>query len=128
MNLTYYKQYDHDRELILQNIRSAVYYERLDPKGPLKGKITVENPLVQNYFTRVETKKGPVYLANNGWVWGANARIDFASAACNYYWTRSVIIWGDCVKLRYSIAAVDDCSPYIGMEINLKTILGYGAS
>lgn len=65
-------------------------------------------PLIEAYFTHVpENKrtskhaKGALALANNGWIWNANPLQDFAGPDSHSYLRREVIVWGDCVKLRY---------------------------
>lgn len=66
---------------------------------------TFSLPLVESYFTRVgaKAKENPhVYsLANNGWIWDADPLANFAELPSKAYLRREVIVWGDCVKLRY---------------------------
>jgi hypothetical protein len=45
--------------------------------------------------------KGSLALANNGWIWANNPLEDFAGPQSRAYLRREVIVWGDCVKLRY---------------------------
>ncbi|RKP27705.1 glycogen debranching enzyme [Syncephalis pseudoplumigaleata] len=115
VNLPYYRQYDADMAAAITNITNTLRYERLDAHGPRRGAITREQPLVTTYFTRlplndttrVHTKEARV-LANNGWIWGGNPLHDFASAESAAYLRRDVIVWGDCVKLRYGSSRADN--------------------
>jgi len=63
------------------------------------------NPLVESYFTRLAPTPGAnplVYsLVNNGWIWDADPLQNFALLPSKSYLRREVIVWGDCVKLRY---------------------------
>ncbi|KAF9301462.1 hypothetical protein BGZ74_006694 [Mortierella antarctica] len=108
VNLDYYKAYDQDVETIVSNVENRVKYIRLDPHGPRLGPITEENPLVETYFTRLPDNErtavhpnGSTALVNNGWIWNADPLRDFAGKDSHAYLRREVIIWGDCVKLRY---------------------------
>jgi hypothetical protein len=47
-------------------------------------------------------------LANNGWIWDGNPRVDFASKISKSYMKREVIVWEDCVKLRYGSSPEDN--------------------
>lgn len=62
-------------------------------------------PLVETYFTRVRGKANTdpkkYSLANNGWIWNADPLVNFALPPSKSYLRREVIVWGDCVKLRY---------------------------
>ena len=118
LNLPLYKEYDGDVAEILEQIYNRVKYTRLDDHGPKQGKFDPENPLVESYFTRLpynsimaEHGKEDLALVNNGWIWGANALIDNAGPSSRAYLRREVIIWGDCVKLRYGSGPEE--SPYL---------------
>lgn len=66
-------------------------------------------PLVEPYFTRVSTSNPSVYsLANNGWIWNADPLQNFALLPSKAYLRREVIVWGDCVKLRYGSCPEDN--------------------
>ncbi|GMM31571.1 bifunctional 4-alpha-glucanotransferase/amylo-alpha-1,6-glucosidase [Martiniozyma asiatica (nom. inval.)] len=102
INLPLYREYDTDNSIIMDQIYNRIKYLRLDDNGPKLGKITEENPLTEPYFTRFNDSQGKSWaLANNGWIWGGNPLVDFASNKTKDYLLRKVIVWGDCVKLRY---------------------------
>lgn len=73
------------------------------------------NPIVEQYFTRIpktaKTKKFPeaaLAVANNGWMWAADPLKNFAEYPSKAYLRREVIVWGDCVKLRYGRGPADN--------------------
>lgn len=112
INLPLYNEYDSDIEEILEQIFNRTKYLRIDDHGPKMGEITEKNPLTEPYFTRIKASDGKEYqLANNGWIWNGNPLVDFASSLSKSYLLREVIIWGDCVKLRYGEKPQD--SPYL---------------
>ncbi|KAG6844634.1 hypothetical protein H0H87_005291 [Tephrocybe sp. NHM501043] len=105
INVPLYEEWKEDTKVAIDNIRNRVRYTRLDAHGPKLGEITESNPLVEPYFTRLAPsgKADPlVYsLANNGWIWNADPLQNFALPPSKAYLRREVIVWGDCVKLRY---------------------------
>ena len=118
INVDFYKEYDGDRATILQQVSDRVRYLRLDDDGPKRGTITVDNPLIETYFTRLplnaRTRRHDpacLALANNGWVWNADAMRDNAGSESKAYLRRELIVWGDCAKLRYG-QTIDD-NPYL---------------
>ncbi|KAH7150388.1 family 13 glycoside hydrolase [Dactylonectria estremocensis] len=118
LNVEFYKEYDSEIADILQQLFNRIKYVRLDDNGPKAGPIDRANPLIESYFTRLpkndatsKLKSGDTVLANNGWVWGGNALIDNAGPDSKVYLRREVIVWGDCVKLRYG-SGPDD-SPWL---------------
>ncbi len=118
VNLPLYREYDGDVAEILEQIFNRVKYVRLDDHGPKLGPITEKNPLIEPYFTRLplnattkKHKQEDLALVNNGWIWAANALVDHAGPSSRAYLRREVIVWGDCVKLKYGKSPED--SPYL---------------
>lgn len=119
INVNYYKEYDEDCGIIMNQIQGRARFLRLEHHGPRLGPITQENPIVDTYFTRLpeneKTKKlhpDQKFLANNGWIWNADPLVNFAGEGSKAYLRREVIGWGDCVKLRYGNGPVI-YSPFI---------------
>lgn len=118
LNVPLYREYDSELDVILQQLFNRIKYMRLEDHGPKLGAITAENPLIESYFTRLpqndatsKLSEGERALANNGWVWGGNALVDNAGPDSMVYLRREVIVWGDCVKLRYGSGPED--SPWL---------------
>ncbi|OAC97710.1 glycoside hydrolase family 133 protein [Mucor lusitanicus CBS 277.49] len=112
-NLPLYEEYDMECKVALDNIKGRLLFTRLAENGPKLGSITKSNPVIETYFTRLEDKSkkhpaGSMMLANNGWIWNADPLVDFAGPGSTAYLRREVIIWGDCVKLRYGKAPQDN--------------------
>ncbi|KAI3406672.2 GDB1 [Candida oxycetoniae] len=102
INVPLYTAYNDDIKTIEQQLGDRIRYLRLDNNGPKLGKVTTKTPLTEAYFTRFVDSKGKKQaLANNGWIWGGNPLVDFASDQSKAYLRREVIVWSDCVKLRY---------------------------
>lgn len=118
LNVSLYKEYNSDAEEIVTQVQNRIKYVRLDEHGPKLGPINAENPLIESYFTRLPKNEataahspGELVLANNGWVWGGDALTDNAGPNSRVYVRRQVIVWGDCVKLRYGEKPED--SPWL---------------
>lgn len=118
VNLPFYKEYDTDIDAILDQLFNRIEYCRLDDHGPRLGEINDQNPLIESYFTRLpkndttaKLKDEQRALANNGWVWAGNALIDNAGPQSRALLRRELIVWGDCVKLRYGDGPKD--SPFL---------------
>ena len=118
VNLQYYREYDAECAVIVDQLQGRIRYLRLEDNGPKLGAISASSPLIESYFTRLPLnnttqKHSPRSLAlvNNGWIWAADAMKDNAGSASRAYLRREVIIWGDCVKLRYGGGPQD--SPYL---------------
>lgn len=117
-NLPFHKEYDADVSEILEQVFNRIKYLRLDDHGPKLGPVTKANPLIESYFTRLPlneaTRKhspNALALANNGWIWNADAMRDHAGPESKAYLRREVIVWCDCVKLRYGSSPAD--SPFL---------------
>ncbi|GEQ67097.1 hypothetical protein JCM33374_g760 [Metschnikowia sp. JCM 33374] len=112
INAGLYAVYDEDINAIRTNLEIRARYLRLDENGPKLGPINPKNRFSESYFTRFTGKDGRKWaLANNGWLWGVDPLLDFASSKSKVYLRREVIIWADCVKLRYGSGPED--SPYL---------------
>ncbi|KAK5701470.1 bifunctional 4-alpha-glucanotransferase/amylo-alpha-1,6-glucosidase [Elasticomyces elasticus] len=118
LNLDWYREYDDDCKAMMEQIFNRTKYMRLDANGPKIGDVTIENPLIESYFTRLPIndttlKQDPdsLALANNGWVWAADVMRDNAGPKSKVYLRRELIVWGDCVKLRYGSGP--DESPFL---------------
>lgn len=126
VNLPRYELWDEDHKAIIENTKNRLKYTRMAEDGPKMGEITPKcaafskqerpvltfahfyrSPLAEPLFTRLpasaRTKHDPLalILANNGWIWDADPLVDFASSSSRTYLRRELIVWGDCVKLRY---------------------------
>ncbi|EGC38367.1 hypothetical protein DICPUDRAFT_45888 [Dictyostelium purpureum] len=113
VNLQLYREYDHDVEAIIKNITERIKYERISSHGPRLGVISSSKPLLNSYFTFIQFREPngsirEIPLANNGWIFNHNPTIDFASSESRAYLRRDVIIWGDCVKMRYGNSPSDN--------------------
>ncbi|KAI0482511.1 glycoside hydrolase family 13 protein [Xylariaceae sp. FL0804] len=118
VNVPFYEEYDTEIGGILQQLFNRIKYVRLDDHGPKLGAIDQDNPLIETYFTRLDKnqassdlKPEDLVLVNNGWVWAGNALVDNAGPQSRVYLHREVIVWGDCVKLRYGSGPQD--SPWL---------------
>ena len=112
---------DHLRAAV-DNVMSAIRYERLQPDGPKIQEISVSKPLITPYFSfygpdldlvrEEEMMWNPAtgchFLAHNGWVMNSDPLRNFADVGSNVYLRRELIAWGDSVKLRYG-SCPDDC-------------------
>ncbi|KAL5336272.1 hypothetical protein BJX70DRAFT_373166 [Aspergillus crustosus] len=115
VNVPFYEEYNSDLSTIMDQLFNRIKYLRIDDHGPKLGPVTDENPLIESYFTRlplndVTKKHNPkaLALANNGWIWNADAMRDNAGPDSRAYLRREVIVWGDCVKLRYGDSPEDN--------------------
>ncbi|CAA7267401.1 unnamed protein product [Cyclocybe aegerita] len=112
LNVPLYREWEDDTNVALSNVGNRLKYTRLDAHGPKLGEISKTNPVVELYFTRLFPTPNAdplVYsLANNGWIWNADPLQNFALLPSKAYLRREVIVWGDCVKLRYGSQPSDN--------------------
>ncbi|KAK2879423.1 hypothetical protein FQN49_000883 [Arthroderma sp. PD_2] len=115
VNLPLFKEFDKDVASILDQLFGRIKYLRIDDHGPKMGPVTAESPLIETYFTRLpqtgstdKRDSKSLGLANNGWVWNADAMKDHAGPDSRAYLLREVIVWGDCVKLNYGESRDDN--------------------
>jgi len=118
VNSRFYQEFDNEKAVILDQLSGRIEYLRLAGHGPQMGPIGKGSPLIESYFTRLPqngtTKKHnarSLALVNNGWIWAADALKDNAGPTSRAYIRREVIVWGDCVKLRYGKGPED--SPFL---------------
>lgn len=128
VNLYWYRECNADIAAIKEQVFGRAKYMRLDEHGPKTGDITLENPLIESYFTRLPKNEitaqhdpNSLALANNGWVWAADVMKDNAGPRSKVYLRRELIVWGDCVKLRYGSGPED--SPYLWEHMTKYTQL-----
>lgn len=88
----------------------------------------IRKPIVEPYFTRLpESANHPAaarYLANNGWMWAADPLKNFAEYPSKAYLRREVIVWDDCVKLRYGTGPQDNPWLWNHMTKYAETLAG----
>ncbi|KAE8152417.1 glycogen debranching enzyme [Aspergillus avenaceus] len=115
VNLPFYEEYDADVSEIMDQVFNRIKYLRIDGHGPKLGAVTEGSPLIESYFTRLPDndvtkahKRTALALVNNGWIWNADALRDNAGPDSKAYLRREVIVWGDCVKLRYGNCPEDN--------------------
>ncbi|KAF9525972.1 glycoside hydrolase family 13 protein [Crepidotus variabilis] len=112
LNVDLYKEWEEDTKAAIDGVKNRLKYTRLDAHGPQMGEISKESPLVEPYFTRLastpDADPKAYSVANNGWIWNANPLQNFALLPSKAYLRREVIVWGDCVKLRYGSGPSDN--------------------
>ncbi|PHJ25580.1 amylo-alpha [Cystoisospora suis] len=102
------------RDFVRRAVEGHARWERLEcRRGPLGMKHW--EALAPRYFTPLnEQEPDPTkrtVVANNGWVMGWDATKDFAAAGSLVYLRRELVVWSDCVKLRYGSGPSD--SPFL---------------
>lgn len=74
-----------------------------------ENEFSLEKALFPRYFVNIGTDEDKLYAACNGWVMSSGT--DFISHTEKLYTIRHVIVWSDCVKLRYGNKEED--SPWL---------------
>ncbi|KAG2068753.1 glycoside hydrolase family 13 protein [Suillus decipiens] len=112
INVPLYEEWEKDMKIALEHVKNRLTYIRLEENGPKLGEISASCPLVEPYFTRLAPPgpfdQGKYSLANNGWIWDADPLQNFALSPSKAYLRREVIVWSDCVKLRYGSGPADN--------------------
>ncbi|KAI0320874.1 glycoside hydrolase family 13 protein [Amylostereum chailletii] len=114
LNVPLYQEWEEDMKIAFDNIKGRLKFGRLDDNGPKLGPITKKLPLMESYFARIsgyEEDPHKYSLAVNGWMWNADPLSNFAQLPSKAYFQRSVIAWGDCVKLNYGASREE--SPFL---------------
>jgi glycogen debranching enzyme len=87
---------------IAQNVMNVFCYDKYDPNGPKRGPISREHPIIERYFTIINSNDGRKhYLANNGWIFSEKPNLDFIAPGTEYYLRRNIMIWSDIIKLNF---------------------------
>lgn len=126
-------------EKMRRNLFQRIHYERLDPMGPHLGPVSQSSNFSSPYFTRFPKHKNSIldfnfenealifqdwtFMANNGWIWDADPLVNFALPPSDSYFTREIIIWGDCVKLNYTQPSIQLTLPYLYQHMSKYTAL-----
>lgn len=96
-----WKKCDEIYQSVLASLRGTVRYERLEC-GKSEIDNTPWNSVLPLYFTPIKCDDGrELHLANNGWVMNWKCSEDFAGPGSLVYLGRQLVVWSDCVKLRY---------------------------
>ncbi|BFZ57850.1 bifunctional 4-alpha-glucanotransferase/amylo-alpha-1,6-glucosidase [Savitreella phatthalungensis] len=127
INLRFYQEHDADQKTLLEQLYNRIKYVRIDAHGPKSGPISSSSPLIETYFVRLpenertaKQSKGSLALACNGWMWAADPLNDFAARTSKAYLKREVIVWSDCVKLRYGKQPSDN--PWLWQHMEKYTV------
>jgi glycogen debranching enzyme len=101
------KKIDEYMKEAIGNIEGTLRYYKLVKK---EVKITEQNPLLTNYFHEINNKQKSK-LVVNGWIMNIDPSDNFASQKGWHYLRRTLVAWGDSVKLRYGDKPED--SPFL---------------
>ncbi|CAG9319806.1 unnamed protein product [Blepharisma stoltei] len=89
-------RYERHLAEIISNLESEIRYQKIEKNNV---EITSENPLVKPYFCHLRNGN---YVLFDGFIIGNNEILkDYAGIEGWHYFRRNVVIWTDCVKLRY---------------------------
>lgn len=113
-------------------MRSRFFLESARKTRPdLPNCASCSSPLVESLFTRLPKNSTTschdpslLALANNGWIWDADPLLDFASPGSRTYIRRDLIVWGDCVKLRYGSSPASNPWLWDHMSLYVESLAG----
>ncbi|XP_049849918.1 glycogen debranching enzyme-like [Schistocerca gregaria] len=123
INMPIYEKLNKNIEIAIEHIRNRIFYLRLSTNKPFRTEISEKCPLIETYFTPLKLKSGStIWAAHNGWIWGGQlSPSDMEHPLNNPYFTRTIIVWEDLVKLRYGKKPED--SPWLWKYIEKYTIM-----
>ncbi|KAH0787321.1 Glycogen debranching enzyme [Histomonas meleagridis] len=101
INEPYLRHFESIVNEIVENVTNEFIYNRFSKDGPKLGPVTRNTPICNRYFSEIQTNKGMIIFANNGWIYSNDPTEDFILENKEYYIRRKVNIWGDNVKLKY---------------------------
>jgi glycogen debranching enzyme len=104
---------------VIRNVKAAVTWERIE-KQPNQA-ITIDSPMVPNYFTILNSTRKEFIVANNGWTFGV-PKSDSIDVEAYLY--RELFPWTDCVKLNYG--SCEENNPWLWnyMRIYIEELAG----
>ncbi|CAD8122387.1 unnamed protein product [Paramecium sonneborni] len=97
-NLQYWNEAEQYIKEAVNCTRGQITWWKLKQKNPQVEVNEKGDSLVPRYFTKLSNGK---YVANNGWIQGFDPLNNFAENQDHHYLRRTIVIWGDLVKLRY---------------------------